>query len=482
MELEIITLIQSKFYKIKAEKTDSWQDISHLYCIDDLISDKIVVIDSLFRYIDLIEKKNIKIRENKIYTNIGKRYSDINSNDGIKKIKEYYIKQFKGENAKRKLLTLSVCPTFSCNLACTYCFEKDYCKNNNVMTIGNLKRIERHFSEEIEKIRKEFPDSYINLELFGGEPIQAKNKELIIEFLNFARKKGCGVSIVSNGYELKDFALELIQYRDVIGEICVTLDGVKDYHNKLRVSANKEGSFDRIVSAIDLYLKLGINIRVATNICKDNLGSMGELFDYYRRKGWLNSQYFGVYIGRVFSRTTPDVPENILYESQILEKIYELFPNKTPKWLQLSFIKVAEHVAKHIGLLYNQNEYGKAYYHYCWSTSPILLGYYVDSELNTYRCTTTVANTKYSIGKLDDTTYTSYLDNALFSRNVLTDSKCMQCKIGGFCGGGCVLEREHRKEQSCIYEKNSFDDFINRIFKPRLKELYKGGAENEKLH
>lgn len=131
-------------------------------------------------------------------------------------------------------------------------------------------------------------------------------------------------------------------------------------------------------------------------------------------------------------------------------------------------------MSEQIGMNYNQNEYGKAQYQYWWSTSLILLGYYVDSELNTYRCITTVANRKYSLGKLDDTTYSSYLERDNFSQNVFSDPKCIHFEIRGFCGGGCILEKEYRKNEACIYEKNSFDDFINRIFKPKFKKLYEG--------
>lgn len=472
MKKEILTLNEEKFYKEKVKTTDTWNDISHLYCIENFFVGKVVVIDSLFGLVDIVEEMYIKFSGENIFTNIKDRYSNINTEEGIELIQKYYIRQFEKNKAKRKILSLSICPTFSCNLACTYCFEKDYCKSNELMTIETLQKIESHFSREIDKMKGEYPDAFINLELFGGEPIQKKNKEIIMEFLRFAREKGCGVSIISNGYELKEFVPELVQYRDIIGEICVTLDGIKKYHDKLRISADKKGSFDKIVEAIDLYLKLGINIRVATNVCKDNLKSLSALFEFYKERGWLASKYFGVYIGRVFSRRTALVPENILYEGEIIEEVQKIFPNDNPKWLQLSFIKVAEYLAKQIGVHYNQDEYGKARYHYCWATSPILLGYYVDGEMNTYRCTTTVADTQYSLGKLEEITYNSYLQNDFFHQNIFSNSECMSCKIGGFCGGGCVMEKEHRGEQVCAYEKQSFDDFIERIFKPRLKELY----------
>ena len=135
-------------------------------------------------------------------------------------------------------------------------------------------------------------------------------------------------------------------------------------------------------------------------------------------------------------------------------------------------MKSAEFLATQLGLSYNQNEYGKANYHYCWATSPILLGYYVDSELKTYRCTTTVSNEKYSIGNLQDVTYDSYLNIPFFSKNIFSDDKCLTCSLGGFCGGGCILEIEYRGDLVCLYEKNSFEDFIEQIFKPQLKALY----------
>jgi hypothetical protein len=48
----------------------------------------------------------------------------------------------------------------------------------------------------------------------------------------------------------------------------------------------------------------------------------------------------------------------------------------------------------------------------------------------------------------------------------------MNCSIGGFCAGGCVIEKETRGfDAICKYEKENFDEFIRTIAIPKLKSL-----------
>jgi len=49
---------------------------------------------------------------------------------------------------------------------------------------------------------------------------------------------------------------------------------------------------------------------------------------------------------------------------------------------------------------------------------------------------------------------------------------CLNCEIGGFCGGGCAIEKQTKGFDSiCLYEKENFQSFIREIAIPHIKEM-----------
>jgi uncharacterized protein len=463
-------MYKKKFKSETIEISSKWQRADHLYYINDIIKNNTVVIDSLFNILDIVNNSHIKTNNKNTMINIANRYSDPFSSEGRKTIEEKYKAQFV-DKPKRKVCYFSLCPSFSCNLACTYCFEEDYnIKHKKVINRENLKIALEKIKIEILRIREKEPETDIKLELFGGEPIQRSNISIVEIYLNFAREQKCSVSIVTNGYELRDHVLTLIKYRDVISQISLTLDGPENIHNSMRVTQNNKGSFEKITEAIDLYLRLKINVSVATNVCRENINSLKDLFEFYYKKNWINYPNFTAYIGQVASRTSKKIKSNVLYEGEILEKILKIFPDKKSKWLKASFLKITEQIASSLGVSFGQNEYGKAKYHYCWSSSPIYCGYYFGPNLETYRCVVSVGNQKYSLGDIRNVNYKSF-SSSIFNRNIFSNKDCLTCNIGGFCSGGCVLERLCRGKQMCQYEHNCFEDFVNRIVKSQLKNL-----------
>jgi radical SAM protein with 4Fe4S-binding SPASM domain len=126
-------------------------------------------------------------------------------------------------------------------------------------------------------------------------------------------------------------------------------------------------------------------------------------------------------------------------------------------------------VLQQINANFNQNEYGKLPYHYCWSTSPIIFGYYVDYSLNTYRCVASVGNEKYKIGTIKNTNFDSFLRRKMYKNNLFYNAKCQTCQIGGFCGGGCSLEKASMRSLICKNEIKNFDRIIRNIVIKKIK-------------
>ncbi len=471
--LKILTLIDSNWVDKEVDLSASWINISNVY-YKKLSEANYLLIDSFYNLIDIVPQSVIRIDDGNLYTSLSNRYNTYMSS-GIDGIKDVYNANLNKILERRKITVFTICPTYSCNMACIYCFERRYDTSNEVISQEKLNQLLEHLENEIKKIRVDDPSHTIRIEFFGGEPLQKETQNIVKQVLMFARKLKCELSIVTNGYLLCEYAPLLIQYRDLLVEVMVTLDGPKEIHNLVRRSRKgNDDAFQKIVQGIDLYLKLEIPINVSTNVDRNNAGTIKQLFDFYNQMNWVNNPYFVAEIGRVYDRPASKESSNIMSEVDIIKIFLEMFPDGNgPKWLRFGFLKITEQVAQKFHIAFNQDEYGRVPFHYCWSTSPVITGYYIDPFLNTFRCTTTVGFFKYSLGNINDIDYKSFNNSKIWGNsNVFTHKECLSCNIGGFCGGGCVLEREARGKQICFNEKKTFERFIDEIIVPIVKNVF----------
>ena len=139
-------------------------------------------------------------------------------------------------------VTLSLNLTTKCNLACKYCFmdHKNGCEVDNFV---HLKKVIEDFVEKNKHKRKIFID------LSGsGEPLL--KIKMIIEIAKFTKtlkekyKVDIVVQFVTNGVLLTPKIVKLLQSNAIL--FGVSLDGVKENHDKNRVLASRRGTYDVI--------------------------------------------------------------------------------------------------------------------------------------------------------------------------------------------------------------------------------------------
>ncbi|WP_251862415.1 radical SAM protein [Clostridium sp. Marseille-Q2269] len=174
------------------------------------------------------------------------------------------------------ILNLTIAPTMSCNMICSYCYEakSNQFMNNNVIhkliTFINKKIIKNNLKE-------------INLVWYGGEPL------LCIELL---KKISCKIillcnkynikyssSIVTNGVLLDVNTAKILKHQCKINHVQITIDGLRIMHNKRRRLKNNEDSFNIIIKNINDINDI-LNIIIRVNIDKKNIMEMHKLIDY----------------------------------------------------------------------------------------------------------------------------------------------------------------------------------------------------------
>lgn len=105
--------------------------------------------------------------------------------------------------------------------------------------------------------------------LSGGEPLTRKDWPLIAKRLS---SNGVIPNMITNGWLIDDNTVVEMK-NSGIGTIAISLDGMKETHNKIR----KEGSFERNIAAFKLFKKHGQYCGAITSINSVNIGELEDI-------------------------------------------------------------------------------------------------------------------------------------------------------------------------------------------------------------
>ena len=341
-----------------------------------------------------------------------------------------YIEDAYAKNEKR--LSFVVCPTYGCNLRCTYCFEGDLTSDSqNFMSIEDVEMM----FKAIDKLSDAYKNRSRSIELFGGEPLLPANKEIVHRVLEEAQKRALPVGIVTNGVFIEHYTDMFNKHKELISSVQVTIDGPERVHDLRRKSSAGKGSFDKVCDAIDTLLRMKINVRARTNIDTQSLGCLHELFEHIKAKHWNESPHFACILAPVEDHTCKRTYEFFLPQHMLVEQVLKTL-KLTPELgdlFQLNMFRTLRHINSVV------SESGKTFplLYYCEANNFEQAVFGPDGFI--YACTEGMGNPEMAIGefrpelKIDEEAI-----NTWTGRSVLTIDKCKECDIALLCGGGCA--------------------------------------------
>jgi uncharacterized protein len=326
-------------------------------------------------------------------------------------------------------------PNYSCNFACSYCYQDEYLNSTEVM---------RHdiVNAFFDYVNKEFSGRKKYLTIFGGEPLlnSPRQREIIQYFLELAFRFRLEVSLVTNGYYLEDY-IDILK-ASPIREIQVTLDGVGPVHDKRRFLKGGGPSFEKIVRGIDACLSnaLPINLRVVLD--KENIDALPELADFAIEKGWTQSKFFKTQLGRNYELHHCQVSaERLFSRVSMYESIYAL-TQQHPQILE--FHKPAFSVAK---FLSENGDLPDPLFDACPACKT---EWAFDFSGHIFSCTATVGKPGESLGTFyPEITRKDDMIHAWENRDVTTIPECGSCNLRLACGGGCGAVAKNRNGEIC---------------------------------
>jgi len=127
--------------------------------------------------------------------------------------------------------------TDDCNFRCSYCYESHIKKS-----------IDKNTYDDTLKFLNRFEKDELLINWFGGEPTLRMNEihYFMQEVYKLKKFKKITSSIVTNGYLLSEKNFNQL-INDHINNFQITLDGLKDEHNKHRFLEGGIGTFDTII-------------------------------------------------------------------------------------------------------------------------------------------------------------------------------------------------------------------------------------------
>ena len=341
---------------------------------------------------------------------------------------------------------LMLVPTYGCNLACTYCYQGRGTDSAQAVPVSmdsrpNLitKEIVDAFFEYARVNFLEAPAKPF-ITLFGGEPLvnSPAQRNIVNYIIDRCAEENYEFSAVTNGYDFLEYVDLLKKVR--VKEIQFTLDGSRDIHDSRRATANKKGTFDRIVAGIEAAVnnKMPVNLRSVVDM--ENIKDIVNLAEFLDKRGWLDlpPELFKTQIGRNYELFDCYAkPQHLMTQVELwgefaaLSKLYPVLA----KFHRPDF-KGIRHLVD-TGEMYMAS----------FDTCPACKTEWVfDLYGNIYGCTASCGREEYLLGtfwpevKLNNNAIDTWQN-----RDIKSIPKCRDCKYDVMCGGGCgvVAANQH---------------------------------------
>ncbi len=439
-------------------------------------SGNVLLINTLTGAMDILEKREYEDIKSGNYN--GKDIVDLKKRGYLLNDKEYEKHLFLSfkkysptyNDSLKKKLTFIFCPTYGCNLRCTYCAQgHERHSDDKVMTKD---QVNKAFESIENSFMKQFKKNDYGLVLFGGEPLQAKTYNIVEYILKKAKEKGTNVNIITNAIEIRNFEVLLSQYKDIL-TFQITLDGDKYSHDKRRITQNNKGTFDIITNNIEFMLERGYRITVRINVDVENAKTLKYLLDSAEICKWSTMNNFKMNLAPVTNHGGNSIPCANTSEYRVLNALIENFPDvmeyisTRPITITPDMFRVVGHLNRIVNpkIAELKNSYPTT--NYCEATYLSTVAVGPDGKI--YACSESVGQDKYAIG----TYYPKYdldieLAEQFNNRSIFEIKSCKNCNISTLCGGGCpfaALKSSGRADSPyCGVTKKVINDYLKDNF------------------
>ena len=340
------------------------------------------------------------------------------------------LKQLEEEYNNRSLhchcFNAIVAITLDCQCRCFYCYE----------THPKVYMDERTKASLVELVKKHAASGEnINIVWYGGEPLLDFQSitELTKRFQFVCKEYDVTYSaqMISNAYGFDERIISQIDDLN-IKEVQITLDGLKEEHNKRRPVIGDKDPFEKIVNNIlQINCTSHTDIKVRINVDKNNIEEAYRVIDLLKD---YNLEHFDITLGmlKTFGCTGHCARCNSLFSMEEFASEYVRFRD---------YLKI--------------NGFEKA----CTLDSPN--SYVIGPDGECYKCISQVGEKEHSIGNIN-----AEFDEKSHERyNAFSFEDCRSCKYLPICRGGCLYRKAKIDNSECEIWKYCTEELIKELVK-----------------
>lgn len=379
----------------------------------------------------------------------------ITNSDELQKYKmEYNSEQYGSAHS-----TFVLFPTYGCNLACDYCYQRKANTPMKSMSSEMIKKTLHFIKQRTMKDRSR----HLMLKFFGGEPLVRPDIVLEIskslqEWCNENNVEYFG-TLTTNGTLLSGEIFESLT--PFLKAVHITMDGEEKFHNSKRFyKKDGSGTYNDIIKALELLKEKKIYTTLRVNIHEENLHGLRKLLEDFSKRDFNENKFLDLDFGLVLPEHSTGCEFDQEYYITTKKKVVEFSKVLNPVinefgWEKIARIRLPDDIhSEKIPVLCDHTKRKR---------------YIIDSNGDLYLCPSRSGEKSYRVGVLDDRGNAVFNEKyyQIINRSPWEFDECLDCPYLPLCGSGCAI---HTFEASGIYNTN-FCGAIKEITPQRVKSF-----------
>lgn len=319
-----------------------------------------------------------------------------------------------------------------CQMKCKYCFYSNEMENRNVANYGimNMSTAKNLINCALNKANR-----HVTFAFQGGEPTLA-GLDFFVDFVKYVNKQNVkkiniAYAIQTNGYNIdKAWASFFAKNNFLVG---LSLDGTEAIHNEFRLDRANKGTFNKVMSVINLLKSYKVEFNILTVVTKEIAYNIEDVYKFYKEQDLVYQQY----IPCIDGYNEEKQPWSLDAESftLFLRRLFDLW---------------------HRDMISGKYVYNRMFENWCGILAGIqpeacgFLGrcgvqYVVEADGSVYPCDFFVLD-DFNLGNINLHSF-HQIDSSPKRREFLKQSlkveeDCKKCEVGYLCRGGCRRDRE----------------------------------------
>ncbi len=178
--------------------------------------------------------------------------------------------------------------SYMCNIDCAHCFYKRVEDVYPQETLMSAQTAETLVRKTLGLGREQNTFCWQ-----GGEPT-LMGVDFFREVIELQKRYGSSGQVVGNSLQTNGILID-DEWAEFLAEssflVGLSLDGPRELHDRYRKLASGEGSFDKVMNAVGLLRKHGVEFNILTLLTDSNVFEPEKLYRFFREHGFSHLQF-----------------------------------------------------------------------------------------------------------------------------------------------------------------------------------------------